>query len=680
MPENNNNKQVFAILEIFKGFIGEKSDKFDPEGLKYGLLIPDTASKEVIEEAIKMYGIDGALWNQTFHKSWDKVADAPMMQLVIEQLMHYITTYGYEEMGCYSDSTIYIPAEELEIPELDVEKIQLTPIKAFTEEEVSEKLMELLTSGIALSKKTINNIQEISDFVDKDRFDEVKNKEVKTFLYDKYNIVPKDPEEFLRYLIFKVTKSTLKIQSLRVFRSMKDSALQKAPMTLSLLNAYGDFERLSSIFLRNKNFFLGLKTSEETMKEYLKCFKINGIVRKECYELAIQEIHAQKEVNKIVNKLRKLAQKNHIAQKAQYLDTLTSLEVVDEDKLKAALEKVTIFRAIRILNALAFRKTECEDILYRIRNGKSYVKKIEEPTEANKNAMEKAYQIVYDYVLSKISEKVKDKTVYIPEGITYKMPSSEKQFIGNIPQGSYFELPKDDDLTFAVHWLNIDNPNGSDENLDGTYSELVDLDLHVMNENSHFGWNAAYRDGKKEILYSGDMTSAPLPYGATEAFSLSKNCENSNYIVNLNCFTANSQPIPYEFILATGKIRKQNSGRSKPKPSDKYIVDPNLIKFKFNMVVEQDKRQQTLGTIEFSEEHNRYYFESFAVGASQAISHQDEVTMGAKNYMLNANAVQVSFNEMLAKAGAKVVNDKNESIDIDLSPEVIDKTTFINLL
>ena len=33
--------------------------------------------------------------NSTFHKSWNKVKTAPYLQLVLEQIFHYITVYGY---------------------------------------------------------------------------------------------------------------------------------------------------------------------------------------------------------------------------------------------------------------------------------------------------------------------------------------------------------------------------------------------------------------------------------------------------------------------------------------------------------------------------------------------------------------------------------------------------------
>ena len=89
------------ILRLFKSYLGEKSEEFHEEGLKYGLLIPKSASDKVVEYAIEEYGKDGEKWNQTFHKDFEIVKNAPIEDLVAQQLIHYTTTYGFESLGFY---------------------------------------------------------------------------------------------------------------------------------------------------------------------------------------------------------------------------------------------------------------------------------------------------------------------------------------------------------------------------------------------------------------------------------------------------------------------------------------------------------------------------------------------------------------------------------------------------
>ena len=212
-----------SVLALFKGFIGVKTYEINREGLKYGLIIPATASDDIFNEAVKLYGKDGKKWNQTLHKSWNKVATAPIEELVAEQVLHYLTTYGFEELGIFDHDTVYIPKEALNIPELE-KGIEMISIKAYTQNEVKEHLMTLLTSGIALSKDTLAYAMDLSDLVDVDAIESVRNREMKVYLYDKYGVVPSNPDEFLRYLIFKLTCTTLKVQSKEMIASLKHIA------------------------------------------------------------------------------------------------------------------------------------------------------------------------------------------------------------------------------------------------------------------------------------------------------------------------------------------------------------------------------------------------------------------------------------------------------------------------
>ena len=42
-------------------------------------------------------GLSSEQMNSSFHKSWKKIKEADIEQLVVEQLAHYLTTYGKEQ-------------------------------------------------------------------------------------------------------------------------------------------------------------------------------------------------------------------------------------------------------------------------------------------------------------------------------------------------------------------------------------------------------------------------------------------------------------------------------------------------------------------------------------------------------------------------------------------------------
>ena len=102
---------------IKKGFV------FSPE------VIANYSNYEPLIKLVKEeYGLTAEQLNNSFHKSWIKVRDASDEQLFLEQILHYITTYGFEALGIYDKGLVYIPNEKLEIPSLK-EDIKLIVIE-----------------------------------------------------------------------------------------------------------------------------------------------------------------------------------------------------------------------------------------------------------------------------------------------------------------------------------------------------------------------------------------------------------------------------------------------------------------------------------------------------------------------------------------------------------------------
>lgn len=661
------------ILRLFKGYLGEKTDTVNEKALKYGLLIPNNADEEVVDLAIEMYGKDGEKWNQTFHKDFEIVKNASIEDLIAQQMIHYITTYGFESLGMYDSDLVYIPREKLEIPELDLENIEFITIKPLTSDELTEKLMTLVTSGIALSEWTVEDVKVLSDFIDKNRFDEVSNREIKTYLYDKYNIMPKNPDDFLRYMLFKLTGNTLKIQSAdmiyQVRRSDKNKALK---MLESYLTDDNSYKKLSSIFLRNKQLFLALKVKKEDV-EY-------------------SDIKVR--MNRIINKLRKMSVYNHKPLPKNILDNLTNKDIsVNYDDLVKELDKITVFREMRILNGVRYRLFGNDNIVYRIRNGKSYVSTLPGKTFEYIDKLTGLYKFIVNHLTSRLSDKVKGKTIYIPENVIYAVPTSEKQFFGDIPEGSYIEVPRNDNIVYGVHWKNIKDGKPIrrfyGEEILPRGEERVDLDLKQMNKSDVFGWDASYRSSKSDILFSGDITNAQLPDGATELFYVGQNVGNVAFLVTLNMFTNNSQDVPFEFVIANATHRSENVSR--------YALDPNNILYKMDAIIKNMERQKTLGLITISDTI-RFYFNEFSLGNSVATSRRDDITMGAFDYLNTYGKTQLKLNELLKDSGAIIVNEptiktkviKNVNgdevseiidtpVDLDLSLESITKDTIIDL-
>jgi hypothetical protein len=221
-------KTTKATIKLFKAVpikkkITKKASKFQKEILentisKGYIFAPEVFGNYTNVELVQLItfidvSLDGEQLNATFHKSWNKVKTASMEQLVMEQIVHYITTYGFEALGIYDKNSVFMPNETLNVPDLKPEELKLIVIRGYTKDELKEKVLQMLYSGVALKEETINDIIEVSalfDITDEEVFN-IKNKEIKMIMYDNMNIIPPKPTEFLRYLVYKTTDKTLLI-------------------------------------------------------------------------------------------------------------------------------------------------------------------------------------------------------------------------------------------------------------------------------------------------------------------------------------------------------------------------------------------------------------------------------------------------------------------------------------
>lgn len=240
-----------STIKLFKALPIEKKSKKITNSVMEELMTKTIKrgfvfSSEVIagysdyDELIKMvgevYGITAEQLNNSFHKSWQKIKNADIKQLVLEQIIHYFTTYGFEALGVYNEDCVYIPKETLEIPDLE-DDIKLVIIKGYTKNELKSKLLKLLNSGIALEQETINNVVDLSLYCDlkEDEIVEIKNKEAKIALYDYLNLIPSNPVEFLRYAVYKSTEETLLIKSSELIEKIKEQ------QNLGIIKLFNDY-------------------------------------------------------------------------------------------------------------------------------------------------------------------------------------------------------------------------------------------------------------------------------------------------------------------------------------------------------------------------------------------------------------------------------------------------------
>jgi len=578
-------------------------------------------TKTVIEEV----GLSAEEMNSSFHKSWKKVRDSSLEQLVLEQLIHYFTTYGFEALGIYSKDSVYIPNEKLEIPELDIDGFNFIIIKGYTKAELKKKIITLLSTGIAVSDETKRDIVDVCLFVEisSKEIEEIKNKEVRITLFDFLDMIPENPVEFLRYAVYKSIGKTLLIKDKATIEQIKE---QENFDVLSLFYKYKNayrLERLSEIFYRFKPIFLAFKTNTQ-LKSY-------------------------------INKIGRQAKKYHKPMKPDFLNDVTSMikkgELITKEKLNKELSKVNTFRKIRLAYALHYRTKDVESILYKVRNGKSYAKEFDFEHKAD---AEEILEVVKESIINDIRKNVKGKTIYIPEYIKYTLPATEKQFTGDLPSGSYITIPKD--MIFGVYWHNVGN-------------HRIDLDLSIMRTSGRkVGWDVMYRTEDRGVLFSGDMTDAPNPKGASELFYIKRQTEDS-MVMFINYFNYSPVTVPFKIIVAKEELEQLE---------ENHMVNPNNVVCIAKTQINQ--KQKILGLIKTTPDECRFYFCETGIGNTITSSSKPYVEY-SRNYLTDFYEDMFSLNDILEQAGARInEKEEGEEYDIDLSPENLEKDKIISLL
>ena len=431
--------------------------------LEYGVVITPEAAHydnvDLIRNYLKSEQLNGKQLNASFHKSWHKIANSSDWQLKLEQLVHYITTYGYEQAGIYDQDSIFIPEEVLNLPE----PIALKVITCLSEKQLITKCLDLLASGVALKQETIDDIFSVLDdcgYSFKGN-EVIKNKEAKCVVIDRTGILPSNGDELFRYLFYKATGKSLIIKNASTISAIKQSGYQLPALTLQ------QQQELAKSFNRYKPLWLALKA-------------------------------AYKDNRRVINQISKWSKTKHVPMPVNPINVLTS-QFIERSVLEPALSKANIYQLVRAGNACLEYAMLKPEHYYRIRNGKGYAKNKDNSLE--KNELLRNFSFVYSEMLSRINKELK---VFIPKHIQYAVPVSEKMFSGNIPKGTKVSVPYGEEhILVGIYWE----------------GDRVDLDLSGMqSDGEKVGWDGRYSDSG--VMYSGDITSAPN--GASEWLYLNK--------------------------------------------------------------------------------------------------------------------------------------------------------------
>lgn len=550
----------------------------------------------ICPEVITMIGRFPYDYNATFYKSWKDVTSKNRLELLFDQLCHYMTTYGTDFTG-----HTYVPNAEHDIvPFNELEVIESVDIKV-----IADKCYDMLCSGIAMGKNTIDMCcYAISEAVKNGAsydYSLIKNKEAMCIISCITKTLPElSPVELFRLLIFCAVDQTLIIKSKELISAIKKLKTFNISEFCSYFNVGVEetLVKLSSVFYRFKPLFLAFRNNTENKQ--------------------------------LVNKIRRYAVSHHTPLQVGFFEEITSniapKKYSPEKAIKIIQNETNVFKLLRALNAISNKFAEdglTMNKAYIIRNGKVFTKKdvtgkVSDEYKIWGSAVAAACLIMIQTRMAAKRIESGITSVILPEKVELACPVSEKMFFGNIPYGSYF--PMTEHNFFGVYWRNEW----------GTY----DFDLSFIGLNEKFGWNSSYYNSDQSLVFSGDMTNADPE--AVEMFYAKAGI--SNGLLKLNRYSGepgSRAEMFYGNEVISGRLQIN------------YMVNPDSVAVRVPIV--SNKREQIVGAV-FD---NKAYFVDLQTGNGSVSCLNPGEIHALKNKLENT----LMLHDMLKEAGYEIVTE-----------------------
>lgn len=621
-----------ALIDYFKkGLVAsDKSDNRDfaainKKAVKLGWIISPECCNKYVDEWLDSLT---ANYNATFYKEWNDVISRSRFEIFIDQIRHYASTYGKLEKGEEIEGNGFVPNDGGVIPRFEDLKV-LEPIAA---DELAMKCLDVLKSGIALKDSTmkvmcdfyVDTIPWKADDNTKvmlpKMLSEVKNKEAMCYLSQEFGVLPADEFGMLRCIAFAYTGRMELIKSKATIAVIKAKDA-KFGFRSPLLDLTDEQEKhLSRIFFRFKPIFLAMKGSKDG------------------------------KVGSVVNRLRRLAEKNHKPFKIGFWESIIKTEH-PIDEVKKRLADLDNFRKIRLMmlckERMNFKTTSG---VFTIRNGKQFIRENYTP-KYNANWVSRLYFAIEESLCASLRKKA--CIVRLPEHYDIALPTSEKNFVGNFPYGTSFGMTKHN--VVGIYWRNEWNTRDYD---------LSFADLR----GNRLGWNSAWYSGNRgsnnnSIIYSGDMTNANPE--AVELFYIRDDAPDGTLM--LNKFNGEDKS-KFRFFFANESLPATNLRG--------HMVNPNNIKFD-TMIDFDGQGQKTIGLML----DNRFYLMDMQTGKGRVSTGKyapiivDAMKKKAKSF--------IDLKEILLRAGFTLWEPAKEGED-EVKPYIdftnLEKDTLIQLL
>lgn len=503
--------------------------------LEYGIFIKDLKpiTDEQLRLLIDVYGLTELQLKSSFYKTWQEHDDRGEVGRFVDQMLHYIGTY------CFG---VCLEPNDVELTEDDRVMKHFITIEVLEKKEIVNKLTNLFESGIALESQDIDAA--IAAFIDYGLTNvNLKNKEMVIRLARDYAIMPKDASYAIRIMYDIATDGAQYIKSRRALRAV-ESALKHGD---SRYYGFEQFEQKRRELLRQVSSVLVNAVATYGVDELGKTFRQHKAT------WLVFRKYMDKYDHSLINKIKRASEKNHIKGHTETYATM------DEKAFTKFVKNATIYQLVTIINYFNRLETETDYELYRVRNGLPFVKDVSNRKVAD-CSMRRVF--VENEMRERYATKFADQKWYLPKGLDVKMPTSMKNFVGEYPMYTSYEVDGDNQqLQFGIAWAG-DHPH-----------QHVDIDLHAVSANgNHIGWNSRHASG---MTHSGDMISVNAFGLAAEYVKINRQIADDVILLNMSVYSSAKQLDKIHVIIGDGKV---NGEKLRSIQESKHI----LHRFVFN--------------------------------------------------------------------------------------------------
>lgn len=503
--------------------------------LEYGIFIKDLKpiTNEQLRLLIDVYGLTELQLKSSFYKTWQEHDDRGEVGRFVDQMLHYIGTY------CFG---VCLEPNDVELTKDDRVMKHFITIEVLEKKEIVNKLTNLFESGIALESQDIDAA--IAAFIDYGLTNvNLKNKEMMIRLARDYSVMPKDASYVIRIMYDIATNGAQYIKSRRALRAV-EFALKQGD---SRYYGFEQFEQKRKELLRQLSNVLVSAVAQYGVEELGKTFRQHKAT------WLVFRKYMDKYDRSLINKIKRASEKNHIKGHTETYATM------DEKAFTKFVKNATIYQLVTIVNYFNRLETETDYELYRVRNGLPFVKDVSNRKVAD-CSMRRAF--VENEMRERYATKFADQKWYLPKGLDVKMPTSMKNFVGEYPMYTSYEVDGDNQqLQFGIAWAG-DHPH-----------QHVDIDLHAVSANgNHIGWNSRHASG---MTHSGDMISVNAFGLAAEYVKINRQVADDVILLNMSVYSSAKQLDKIHVIIGDGKV---NGEKLRSIQESKHI----LHRFVFN--------------------------------------------------------------------------------------------------